>query len=135
TDEDLRLRFFQSVRHFSHEFIARLTQMDYARSIALAAIDADGVMLGAVRLHADANYVAGDSGLLIRPDIKGGGLGWQLMVIMVEVAGGMGLREVEGQVLRHDRGMLAMCEQLGFRITPDPDEPGLMVVRLPVAAP
>jgi len=31
--------------------------------------------------------------------------------------------------------MLAMCEQLGFRITPDPDEPGLMVVRLPVAAP
>src|SRR5690606_41138543 len=47
TDEDLRLRFFQSVRHFSHELIARLTLLDYARSIALAAIDADGAMLGA----------------------------------------------------------------------------------------
>ncbi|TWG89081.1 acetyltransferase [Luteimonas sp. J16] len=135
TDEDLRLRFFQSVRHFSHEFIARLTQMDYARSIALAAIDADGAMLGAVRLHADANYEAGEYGILVRSDLKGRGLGWQLMSIMIEAAGWMGLREVEGQVLRQNRGMLAMCEQLGFRITPDPDEPGLMVVRLPVPAP
>ena len=135
SQDDLRLRFFQAVKDFSHEFIARLTQMDYARSIALAAIDADGAMLGAVRLHADANYEAGEYGILVRSDLKGRGLGWQLMTIMIEVAGWMGLREVEGQVLRQNRGMLAMCEQLGFRITPDPDEPGLMVVRLPVAAP
>src|SRR5690606_15058508 len=104
TDEDLRLRFFQSVRHFSHEFIARLTQMDYARSIALAAIDADGAMLGAVRLHADANYEAGEYGMLVRSDLKGRGLGWQLMTIMIEVAGWMGLREVVGQVLRPGLG-------------------------------
>src|SRR5690606_24403423 len=64
TDEDLRLRFFQSVKHFSHEFIARLTHMDYARSIALLALDESGTMLGAVRLHADANYRAGEYGIL-----------------------------------------------------------------------
>ncbi|TWT22458.1 bifunctional acetate--CoA ligase family protein/GNAT family N-acetyltransferase [Luteimonas marina] len=133
TDEDLRLRFFQSVKHFSHEFIARLTQMDYARSIALVALDEAGAMLGAVRLHADANYERGEYGILVRSDLKGHGLGWQLMKIMIEVAGWLGLREVEGQVLRQNRGMLAMCEQLGFAIAPDPDEPGLMVVRLPVA--
>jgi acetyltransferase len=79
TDEDLRLRFFQSVKHFSHEFIARLTQMDYARSMALVALDADGAMLGAVRLHADANYHSGEYGILVRSDLKGQGLGWQLM--------------------------------------------------------
>ncbi|HLT43800.1 MAG TPA: GNAT family N-acetyltransferase [Luteimonas sp.] len=135
TDEDLRLRFFQSVKHFSHEFIARLTQMDYARSIALLALDADGAMLGAVRLHADANYERGEYGILVRSDLKGQGLGWQLMRTMIEVAGWMGLQEVEGQVLRQNRGMLAMCEQLGFTISPDPDEPGLMLVRLPVPAP
>ena len=132
TDEDLRLRFFQSVKHFSHEFIARLTQMDYARSMALLAQDADGAMLGAVRLVADANYERGEYGILVRSDLKGQGLGWQLMQIMIEVAGWLGLREVEGQVLRQNRGMLAMCEQLGFSIVPDPDEPGLMIVRLPV---
>ncbi len=30
TIEDLRLRFFHAVKKFSHSFIARLTQLDYA---------------------------------------------------------------------------------------------------------
>jgi acetyltransferase len=132
SDEDLRLRFFQSVKHFSHEFIARLTQLDYARSIALMALDANGAMLGAVRLHADANYEKGEYGILVRSDLKGQGIGWRLMTIMIEYAGWLGLREVEGQVLRENRGMLAMCRQLGFDIRPDPGDPGLMEVRLPV---
>jgi hypothetical protein len=29
--EDLRLRFFDSIKEFSHHFIASLTQLDYAR--------------------------------------------------------------------------------------------------------
>ncbi len=132
SDEDLRLRFFQSVKHFSHEFIARLVQLDYARSIALLALDADGAMLGAVRLMADANYERGEYGILVRSDLKGHGIGWRLMTIMIEYAGWLGLREVEGQVLRENRGMLAMCEQFGFDIKPDPDDPSLMLVRLPV---
>ena len=56
TPEDLRLRFFAPVKDFSHAFIARLTQIDYARAMAFVAIDeATGEMLGVVRLHADAN--------------------------------------------------------------------------------
>ncbi|WP_267123925.1 GNAT family N-acetyltransferase, partial [Xanthomonas sacchari] len=134
TDEDLRLRFFQAVKHFSHEFIARLTQLDYARSIALVAIEPrSGDMLGAVRLHADADYDRGEYGILIRSDLKGHGIGWQLMRIMIEYAGWLGLKVVEGQVLRENRTMLAMCRQLGFKATPDPDDATLMDVVLPVA--
>jgi acetyltransferase len=132
TDEDLRLRFFQSVKHFSHEFIARLTQLDYARSIALVALDARGEMLGAVRLLADADYDRGEYGILIRSDLKGAGLGWQLMRIMIEYAHWQGLRMVEGQVLRENRTMLAMCRQLGFTLKPDPDDPSITNVTLPV---
>ena len=132
--EDLRLRFFSAVRHFSHEFIARLTQLDYARSIALAAIDpTTGEMLGAVRLLADANYDTGEYGIMVRSDLKGAGLGWRLMRIMIEYARWQGLRVVEGQVLRENTTMLAMCRQLGFSITPDPDDATVAIVRLPVA--
>lgn len=131
--EDLRLRFFSAVRHFSHEFIARLTQLDYARSIALAAIDPDtGEMLGAVRLLADANYDTGEYGIMVRSDLKGAGLGWRLMRIMIEYARWQGLRVVEGQVLRENTTMLAMCRQLGFSITTDPDDATVAIVRLPV---
>ncbi|MFT4196720.1 MAG: GNAT family N-acetyltransferase, partial [Pseudoxanthomonas sp.] len=133
SDEDLRLRFFQSVKHFTHEFIARLTQLDYARSIALVAIDPRrGQMLGAVRLLADANYDRGEYGILVRSDLKGHGLGWQLMRIMIEYAHWQGLRMVEGQVLRENRHMLDMCRSLGFTIKPDPDDASLMRVTLAV---
>ena len=37
TAEDLRLRFFAPIKTFSHAFLARLTQLDYARAIAFAA--------------------------------------------------------------------------------------------------
>src|SRR6185437_12311721 len=37
--EDLRLRFFHAVRVFSHQFAARLTQLDYARAMAFVALD------------------------------------------------------------------------------------------------
>ena len=135
SDEDLRLRFFSAVRHFSHEFIARLTQLDYARSIALVAIDpGSGEMLGAVRLHADANYEKGEYGILVRSDLKGHGIGWTLMQIMIEYAQWQGLKVIEGQVLRENTTMLAMCRQLGFRIDADPDDATIAIVRLPVGA-
>ena len=57
TAEDLRLRFFGHIKNFDHAFIARLTQIDYARAMCFLAIDpANGNMLGAVRLHSDSDY-------------------------------------------------------------------------------
>jgi acetyltransferase len=37
--EDLRLRFFDSIKEFSHQFIAGLTDIDGLRAMALVAID------------------------------------------------------------------------------------------------
>jgi acetyltransferase len=135
TPEDLRLRFFAPVRDFSHTFLARLTQLDYARAIAFVAFDAEtGDMMGAVRLHADANHETGEYGILLRSDLKGLGLGWELMRLMIEWAKVDGLREVEGQVLRENSTMLDMCRSLGFSIRIDPDDPELRLVTLPIAS-
>ncbi|MGY1458714.1 MULTISPECIES: bifunctional acetate--CoA ligase family protein/GNAT family N-acetyltransferase [unclassified Luteimonas] len=132
--EDLRLRFFRAVRDFSHDFIARLVQLDYARSMALVAIDVEsGEMLGAVRLLADSDFRRGEYGIMVRSDLKGAGLGWRLMQEMIEVARWMGLEAIEGQVLRENSTMLAMCRRLGFKVVPDPEDATLMLVELPVA--
>jgi acetyltransferase len=133
TQEDLRLRFFAPVREFSHTFLTRLTQLDYARSMAFLALDdATGAMLGAVRLHADANYETGEYAILLRSDLKGRGLGWRLMQLMIEYAAAEGLHTVEGQVLRQNTTMLTMCRQLGFAVTPDPTDQDIYVVRFPI---
>ncbi|KLK91539.1 GCN5 family acetyltransferase [Microvirga vignae] len=135
TPEDLRLRFFAPVRDFSHTFLARLTQLDYARAIAFVAFDEEtGGMMGAVRVHADANHETGEYGILLRSDLKGLGLGWTLMRLMIEWAKVEGLHEVEGQVLRENSTMLDMCRNLGFSIKIDPDDPELRIVKLPIAA-
>jgi acetyltransferase len=131
TMDDLRLRFFAPVREFSHTFIARLTQLDYARAIALAAISpVDGDMLGVVHILADPNYDKGEYAVLVRSDIKGRGLGWHLMHTMIQYARWLGLREVEGQVLSHNKTMLTMCAELGFLISSVHDDPGVSLVRL-----
>jgi acetyltransferase len=135
TPEDVRLRFFAPVREFSHEFIARLTQIDYARAIALLAVEpGSGEMLGAVRLHADANFDTGEYAILVRSDLKGHGLGWSLMQIMIEYARWLGLKTIEGQVLRENTTMLAMCRELGFSVAEDRDDRDVGVVKLPVTS-
>ena len=130
----MRLRFFAPIREFSHSFLVRLVQIDYARAVAFVAIDeASGAMMGAVRLHADANLDMSEYAILLRSDLKGLGLGWRLMQLMIEWACTEGLRVVEGQVLRENTTMLAMCEALGFTIRTDPDDPDMRVVALSVA--
>ncbi len=57
TPEDLRLRFFAPIKEFSHEFIARLTQLDYARAMAFVAFDeATNELIGVVRIHSNSIY-------------------------------------------------------------------------------
>jgi acetyltransferase len=131
TQDDLRLRFFAPVKEFSHGFIARFTQIDYARAMAFIAIEeATGQMLGVVRIHTDSEYRNAEYAILVRSDLKGHGLGWLLMELMIEYARAEGLHSIRGQVLQENRTMLQMCRQLGFHITPDPDETSIVIVTL-----
>jgi acetyltransferase len=134
TAEDLRLRFFAPIRHFTDAFIARLIQIDYARAIAFIAVDIEsGAMLGAVRLEADANHESGEYAILVRSDLKGIGLGWELMQVIIAWARTEGLRVIEGQVLRENTTMLDMCRRLGFTVLTDPNDFEVNIVRLPIS--
>lgn len=134
SDEDLRLRFFGPIKIFSHAFIARLTQLDYARAMAFLVIDeATGQMLGAVRLHADPDYVSGEYAVMVRSDLKGQGLGWLLMETIIAYARREGVKSVEGHVLRANATMLEMCRQLGFTVTDSPEDKDICYVTLRLA--
>jgi acetyltransferase len=135
--ESLRLRFFGPVRAFSHAFLARLTQLDYARAIAFVAVEigADGGerMLGAVRLHADANHDSGEYAIGVGRDARGTGLAFALMRLMIDWARSEGIGCVEGTVLAENRPMLAVCRRLGFTQARDPEDIGVVKVKLNLA--
>jgi acetyltransferase len=134
--EDIRLRFFAPIKEFSHAFIARLIQIDYARSfVSVAVEEATGLMLGVVRLMLDANHEHGEYAILLRSDLKGQGLGWKLMKYMIEFARQEGILSVEGQVMNENGPMLSMCQALGFRLEDDPQEHGVKKVVLNLSQP
>jgi acetyltransferase len=131
TSHDLRLRFFGPMKEFSHEFIARLTQLDYARAMAFVALDeATGEIVGVVRIHSDSIYETGEYAILLRSDLKGRGLGWTLMQLIIEYARAEGLKTIRGDVLAENTVMLEMCRSLGFEVKSDPIEHDIFIVRL-----
>jgi acetyltransferase len=120
TSQDLRLRFFAPMKEFTHEFIARLTQLDYARAMAFVAFDeATNEMVGVVRIHSDSIYENGEYAILLRSDLKGRGLGWALMQLIIEYAKSEGLKRISGQVLQENSAMLNMCRELDFSVKSD----------------
>jgi RimJ/RimL family protein N-acetyltransferase len=129
--EDLRLRFFDSIKEFSHQFISKLIDLDYARAMAFVAIDeASKEPLGVVRLHADVTHEAGEYAILLRSDLKGRGLGWSLMQLIIGYAKSEGLKRISGQILQQNTVMLKMCRELGFEIKTDPEDRSLRDVTL-----
>lgn len=131
TKEDLRLRFFSSIKDFSHLFLARLANLDYRTAMAFIAFDeSTHETLGVVRVHADAAHTAGEYAIVLRSDLKGRGLGWALMRMMIDYSKSEGLTMIRGQVLQQNSVMLKMCRELGFTVRTDADDPGLCDVAL-----
>jgi acetyltransferase len=119
------------MKAFPHQFIARLTQLDYARAMAFVALDAESRdVIGVVRLHSDSSYETAEYAILLRSDLKGKGLGWALMQLLIDYARAEGLKSLFGEVLNENRNMLAMCRELGFDVRSDSQEPGVCRVSL-----
>lgn len=133
TPDDQRLRFFTVAPDLSHRFLARLTQIDYAREMAfVATAKASGALLGVVRMVADPDYVRAEYAILVRSDLKGRGLGWQLMQHLIAYARSEKLEQLHGSVLAANSTMLQMCRELGFSIEREPGDDSVrrVVLRL-----
>lgn len=114
--EDLRLRFFATGPRFIAEEERKLSHPNAPSSAAFVAIDSkSGRMLGLARLEDDLDETRSQFAILVRTDVHGHGVGWQLMKHLISHAKTKGLRALYGDVLTHNRSMLQMCRELGFR--------------------
>lgn len=131
TPEDIRMRFFTAKPDLSYKFLARLTQIDYARDMAFVAIAVDsGELLGVSRLVADPDRTYAEYGVLVRSDLKSKGLGWRLMQHLIDYARAEKIQTLQGDVLASNTTMLQMCTEMGFHVEADPSDAGIRSVRL-----
>ena len=132
--EDIRMRFFSALKRLPDKLAARLTQIDYDREMAFVAMtsasDEDPAVGGVVRLSADPDGQRAEYSVIVRSDLKGTGLGWQLMQVMLRYAKARGIGTVFGEVLRENRAMLDMAAELGFTRHERADDPGIVEVTI-----
>ncbi len=133
TPEDIRFRFFGLVESLPHSQMARLTQIDYDRDMAFIAIGQDDKhedeTLGVVRIVATRDNTISEFSIVIRSDLKGTGLGRELMQKMISYCKARGTKALVGQVLSANSRMIHFVETLGFQRTGRP-EPGVIEVTL-----
>jgi RimJ/RimL family protein N-acetyltransferase len=131
TRQDLRLRFFDSIKQFSDPFIARLTDLAGLHAIAFVAINESSLEpLGVVWLYCDSTHENGEYAILLRSDLKGRGLGWSLMQLIIAHAKSESLKRISGQILQENTVMLKMCRELGFSFVTDAQDRGVCDVTL-----
>ncbi|WP_144138868.1 GNAT family N-acetyltransferase [Paraburkholderia sp. BCC1884] len=138
TPEDLRLRFFGAVGSFDHSQLARMTQIDYDREMALIATvrSEEGFTrtLGVVRAVADPDNETAEFAVAVRSDQKGRRLGQLLMDRIVKYARARGTHWLVGEALRENGPMIALARSCGFTITRTED-PGVVGFRMALDEP
>ena len=116
--EDLRMRIFYSRRTIERSELARLTQIDYEREMAFlaTALGADGAeeTLAVARAVADPDNREAEFGIIVRSDLKGGGLGHLLMTKLIAYLRSHGTQRLVATVLKENQGMLGLARALGF---------------------
>lgn len=135
TPDDLRLRFFGSVRSFDHSQLARMTQIDYDREMAFIAVtgEPDAIeTLGVVRAVADPDNETAEFAVAVRSDQKGKRLGTLLLTRIIAYCRARGTRWLVGEALRENTGMIGLARRLGFEITATED-PGVTGFRMRLA--
>jgi RimJ/RimL family protein N-acetyltransferase len=133
TAEDRRLRFFVSIKEFSAARIAQFTHFDFTKAMAFVALDQmTEELLGVARLHRLPHVNTAEFAILVRSDLKGHGLGWILMNLLIEYGQRLRLSAIEGDVLPDNEMMLKMCAELGFHVSTNPADATLKSVWLPL---
>jgi acetyltransferase len=121
-------RFMNALSELTPQMLARFTQIDYGREMALIAVSAKD---GRETEVAVARYITNPDGascefaLVVDDGWHRQGLGRRLMTQLIEVARSRGLAGMSGDILAANQPMLALLASLGFTIGESPGDAGL----------
>jgi acetyltransferase len=121
-------RFMGAVRELTPMMLARLTQIDYDREMALVAVLRGGDRqreVGVSRYFTNPDGESCEFAVAIADDWQRRGLGRRLMLQLVEIARGRGLKTMVGHISAANQPMLAFARALGFAIGDSREDPAL----------
>lgn len=112
-------RFFTPLKRLSHSMLARFTQVDYDRHIALVALpesEPAEKVLGVARAIIGRNLKEAEFSVVVGDPWHGKGIGAALLRRCISIAKKRGIERVTGTVLAENTQMLTLGKKLGFKI-------------------
>jgi acetyltransferase len=117
SEETIRSRFYQNLKHISHALHVRSCNIDYDREMAIVAETREGSkkrLIGIGSLVIEAGGTLGEFSVIVHDAFQGRGLASKLLDILVGIASERGLREFYGFLEPTNGRMTALCEKLGM---------------------
>jgi acetyltransferase len=106
-------RFMQYMRELPPKLLARFTQLDYDRELALVALWQDE-LVAVGRYAPSADGVTAEFALTVADDWQGKGLGHALLERLCEAARAAGYKALVGHILQANAEMLELAAHVGF---------------------
>ncbi|WP_306478258.1 GNAT family N-acetyltransferase [Methyloversatilis sp.] len=122
------LRFMSTIKELPGPLLARLTQIDYDREMALVAITGDGdreEQIGVCRYVVNPDGESCEFAIVVADAWQRQGLARTMMNLLIEAARERGLKVMEGVFLANNERMLRFVQSLGFHINRDPEDSSL----------
>lgn len=116
TKEDLYYRYFSEISEFTHDDLAKMTQIDYDREMAFVAVDSGGQIIGVARAMSDPDNREAEFAVLVRSDMKGNTLGYQLMCKLLAYTKSRGILLLTAITMPENRNMIQLAKKLGFTV-------------------
>ncbi|CAK0758136.1 acetyltransferase [Gammaproteobacteria bacterium] len=125
SEESRFFRFMSTLQELTPSMLARFTQIDYDREMALIAITQKSgkeVELGVTRYAINPDGESCEFALVVADAWQGHGIGSRLMVCLMGAARARGLKVMQGDILTNNSNMLKLMEVLGFTIESSDDD-------------
>jgi acetyltransferase len=125
-------RFMMALNELSPAMLARFTQIDYDREMALIAVVEEAgveVEIGVARYVINPDGRSCEFAIVVADGWQHRGIAHRLMEALMQAANGRDIELMEGEVLANNSEMLQLVEGLGFTVEVHPDDPGLRYIR------
>ena len=127
--DDLRFRFLNSIRSVSNSMTHQMTAVDHTGTENLLAFDARDYRLAAsAMLVFDDRMEDAEVAIIVRSDLKGRGIGWDMLNHACEYARARGARKIHSVEVRDNRSGIALEHQQGFTGLPCVEDTSLMIL-------
>lgn len=129
-------RLLGGARAITPEYVARLTQVDYPRELALAAtvmLSERETLIGVARYTLEDGGESCEFALVVADAWQGRGVGRYLLERLIEAARAHGIRRMAGYAQSTNAPMIGLARKLGFRAARVPGDATVTAVALELA--